>query len=402
MMRLASSFTVAALVLAACGGRSGPDASPGGGISETGDDNAETRDDSGHGAMAGTGGSLQSGGAGGDAHLDGASGAAGSAGTNDEADAAGDAALACSNGVGVSGECTHPSCAGLAQTCGAEGNRDCCASPLVTGTTTATFYRSYDGVTFVSKAFPAKVSDFRLDAYEITVGRFRRFVAAYSPTMIAKGAGANPNNPSDTGWTTAWTANLAVDANTLIAGLKCGAPQQTWTDSAGSAGAESRPINCLDWYEAEAFCIWDGGRLPTESEWNYAASGGTEQRVNPWGSEAPDCSYANYSGRANGADYCVAPGIGATNAVGSESPKGDGRFGQSNLAGNVWEWTQDWYARPYTNPCKDCADLTAGTGRVIRGGSVFDGEALQTASFRGNDAPSDHDISVGARCARAP
>jgi formylglycine-generating enzyme required for sulfatase activity len=112
--------------------------------------------------------------------------------------------------------------------------------------------------------YPAEVSDFRLDTYEVTVGRFRKFVAAYSQTMIAAGAGANPNNASDTGWSTAWNASLDAGSEALATALKCFGSYQTWTDAPGSAAAESLPINCIDWFEAEAFCIWDGGRLPTE------------------------------------------------------------------------------------------------------------------------------------------
>ena len=87
------------------------------------------------------------------------------------------------------------SCAGLASTCGPSGNGDCCASSVVTGVTTASFYRGYDGVTagFTSQAYPAQVSDFRLDAYEVTVrGRFRKFMAALLAEYDCIGSGQEP------------------------------------------------------------------------------------------------------------------------------------------------------------------------------------------------------------------
>ena len=158
-------------------------------------------------------------------------------------------------GVGVNGA----SCIGLAATCGPGGNASCCASSVVPG---GTFNRDNDA------KYPATVSDFRLDKYEVTVGRFRKFVAAYSRNMIAAGAGANPNNASDTGWSTAWNTSLDASSGSLATALKCDPIYQTWTDAPGSAAAESLPINCADWFQAEAFCIWDGGRLPTEAEWN--------------------------------------------------------------------------------------------------------------------------------------
>jgi formylglycine-generating enzyme len=292
--------------------------------------------------------------------------------------------------------CEPRSCAGLAKTCGPTNNQDCCGTNPVIG---GTFNRSNDA------NYPATISTFALDTYEVTVGRFRKFVAAYSKTMIAAGAGKNPNNASDTGWNTAWNASLPADAAALRTALKCDTTLQTWTDSAGTAAAESRPINCLNWYEAEAFCTWDGGRLPTEAEWNYAAAGGTAQRIYPWGSSTPDCTYANYKGAAG--DFCVAPGVGGTNRVGSESNRGDGPFGHADMAGNVEEWVQDWYASDYTNPCTNCARLVPPVViaspdiKVFRGGNYSANAAGLMTSKRGSSTPDFRFAASGARCARA-
>jgi len=286
--------------------------------------------------------------------------------------------------------CVSRSCVGLAATCGPSGTADCCSSnPVPAGT----FYRSYDGATYTSQAYPATVSDFRLDTYEVTVARFRKFMAAYSQTIIAAGSGKNPNNPNDPGWDTAWNASLPATATALATALKCDSSRATWTDAVGTAAAESLPINCITWFQAEAFCIWDGGRLPTEAEWNYAASGALDQRLYPWGNVQPDCSYANFSGA--GAGGC------ALNArrVGSSSPKGDGKFLQSDLAGNVYEWVQDWFTSTYVKPCTDCAYLTAATSRVVRGGS-FDSSPI-VSSYRRSDSPSIVYFDYGVRCARA-
>jgi formylglycine-generating enzyme required for sulfatase activity len=253
-----------------------------------------------------------------------------------------------------------------------------------------TFYRSYNGVDFTDKSYPATVSDFYLDKYEITVGRFRMFVNAgmgtqASPPTAGAGAGI-----TGSGWDSTWNVWLAVDTASLTAGMKCDSTYQTWTDTAGSN--ESKPVNCLDWYTAFAFCAWDGGRLATEAEWNYAASGGSEQRYYPWSSTATsttiDASYAVY-------------GTTAAQNVGSKSPKGDGKWGQSDLAGNVWEWTLDWYESPYPMPCNNCADLTAASDRVYRGGSFnYDLASNLRAAYRSSYFPGYRNNYLGARCAR--
>jgi len=298
------------------------------------------------------------------------------------------------------------SCDGLAPTCGPAGDSPCCGSPLVPG---GTFYRGYDVGTdgsFPDMTNPATVSDFRLDTYDVTVGRFRPFVNAGMGTQAnppATGAGARTLNgmASQGGWDAAFTGSLTANTAALVAEVKYDASYCSWTDTAGAN--ESLPMNCITWFEAMAFCAWDGGFLPTEAEWNYVATAGSEQRAYPWSSPASsltiDCSYANYY---TGTAYCVNPPTGAVNRVGSESPKSDGKWGQADLAGNVYEWTLDWYATPYVNPCIDCSDLTTGGIRVLSGGS-FEGNAfiLRAANTAGAD-PTERPWDSGVRCARAP
>ena len=308
-----------------------------------------------------------------------------------------------------------PSCVGLASTCGPNGDQSCCTSPLVPGNAIgatlagASFFRSYDVAAdgmYADMSYPATVSDFRLDTYLVTVGRFRAFVNAGLGTQAsppASGAGERTLNgmANQGGWDPSFDASLKLnDLEFVDYSLNCEDPNehQTWTDTPGSH--ENLPMNCVDWYEAMAFCAWDGGFLPTEAEWNYAASGGSEQRAYPWSSPAAsttiDCSYANNSG-------CTNPPIGVPNHVGSESPKGDGMWGQSDLGGNVSEWVLDWYASPYpTTACDDCANLTAATARVVRGGSFPIAAPGLRAAFRTYWTPTDRGYEVGFRCARTP
>jgi len=292
------------------------------------------------------------------------------------------------SGTGGTTSATHPSCVGLAATCGPSGNGDCCESLLVPG---GTFNRSDDPTA------PATVADFYLDKYEITVGRFRQFVNKGMGTQASppdSGAGVHPRI-SGSGWDSTWNTNLATNTAALTTALKCDPGHQTWTDMAG--GNESRPQNCVSWYEAFAFCAWDGGRLATEAEWNYAAAGGNEQRYYPWSdpptSTALDDSYAVYCGGS----------CNSTQNVGSKSSKGDGRWHHSDLAGNVWEWTLDsigWYGSSYQTPCDNCASLS-GPYRVFRGGGFsFDAWYFQT-DYRNSTYPDGFTSSIGARCARS-
>src|SRR4051812_38833930 len=142
------------------------------------------------------------------------------------------------------------------------------------------FHRRYDPAPdrlFPDMDLPATVSSFRLDKYEVTVGRFRAFVEAGMGTRSSpppSGAGTHPNVPGS-GWDASWNASLATSTDELLTRLSQDLPQlplHTWTDV--PAANENRPINNLTWYEAMAFCIWDGGYLPTSTEWSYAAAGG--------------------------------------------------------------------------------------------------------------------------------
>ncbi len=245
--------------------------------------------------------------------------------------------------------------------------------------------------------YPATVADFYLDKYEITVGRFRQFVNAgmgmgmgTQASPPAAGAGVHPLI-TDSGWKSAWNTNLRANTAALTTALKCNSSYQTWTDTAGSN--ESRPQNCISWYEAFSFCAWDGGRLATEAEWNYAAAGGSEQRAYPWSnpptSTTIDKSYAVYCGGS----------CNSTQNVGSTSPKGDGKWGHADLAGNVYEWTLDWYAT-YQTQCNNCADLTDASSRVFRGGNFYDFASGLRSAYRGGSGPDDRSSSIGARCAR--
>jgi formylglycine-generating enzyme required for sulfatase activity len=213
----------------------------------------------------------------------------------------------------------------------------------------------------------------------------------------------------ETGWDPAWNAMFPSgdpDPNTgsmaqWTANLGCSTTAATW--SANPSGDDLRPINCVTWYEAYAFCIWDGGFLPSEAEWNYAAAAGAQQRLYPWGSDDPStgpyavygCTYPKSFSCSKPWDYNIA-------ATTTAYPEGRGAFGQWNLAGNVAEWTLDLYAPAYPMPCVDCAELTSGTERVNRGGGFDRDIAYLYTSSRVPSDPMLRFTDVGIRCARVP
>lgn len=284
----------------------------------------------------------------------------------------------------------------------------------MTGVASATFSRSYDGVTsgYTDPQYEAQVSDFRLDKYEITVGRFRQYVAAvvggWKPTA---GSGKHTHLPSgglnagaEPGWDASWNTatNFPTAQGTWDTNLACNATYKTWTPTPG--GNEKRPINCIHWYDAAAFCIWDGGFLPSEAEWNYAAAGGTEHRKYPWpaasGEPGTNANLAIYGCYYNGTGSCS--GVSNIAPVGSVVA-GNGKYGQADLAGNVYEWVLDWYKSPYNETtCANCAYITSGSDRVFRGGDFNAGAGYLLAGFRTYSTPTIRYGDLGFRCARTP
>jgi sulfatase modifying factor 1 len=288
--------------------------------------------------------------------------------------------------------------------CGASGE-SCCTTLEVTG---GTYYRTYTfaGVGPTEEADLATVSGFRLDKYEVTVGRFRQFVGAWgSGWLPAPGSGkhthlngglglvnvgSDAGHTYELGWVESYNSNVEPTNANLTGG--------TWTAAVGSQ--ENLPITWANWYEAYAFCIWDGGFLPSEAEWEYAAAGGAQQREYPWGATDPGtnneyaiygCYYPDGSGVCAGLN--IAP-------VGTAA-QGAGLWGQLDLAGNVWEWNLDWYA-PYVDPCMNCGYLTAAKIRSVRGGGFNNTAYILIPPGQNNNAPEPRNGIIGFRCGQVP
>jgi sulfatase modifying factor 1 len=301
--------------------------------------------------------------------------------------------------------------------CGAASESCCSSLDVPSGSFDRTYTNSGGGAS--GEADPASVSSFRLDKYQVTVGRFRQYV-----NYVTSGAGAPPANGSgkhthlnggmglansgspgtfETGWiATDWNADIAVGAGAVATwntNLASCSPFSTWTSSA--AAQENLPLNCMTWFEAYAFCIWDGGFLPSEAEWEYVAAGGNQQREFPWGATNPGttnqyaiygCNYSTGSGTCTDVTN-IAP-------VGTAS-LGAGLWGQLDLAGEMLEWNLDWSA-PFVDPCTDCSNMTPASYQVVHGGSYDLSGAFLFPPSRLQNTPVNRSSDVGIRCARTP
>jgi formylglycine-generating enzyme len=203
-----------------------------------------------------------------------------------------------------------------------------------------------------------RVDGFWLDASEVTNAQFRQFVATTGYVTTAEQAPkledimaqlppasqpppakmlvpgslvfTTPSGASAGGWH--WTPG----ANW----------RQPWGPGSGLDGKDDHPAVHISWFDATTFCQSVGKRLPTEAEWEYAARGGLEDKPYVWGEDSPEAG----SPRANiwqgrfPAQNTGADGYLATSPVRTYAPNG---YGLYDMAGNAWEWTQDWY-RPDT------------------------------------------------------
>ena len=201
-------------------------------------------------------------------------------------------------------------------------------------------YDEFGDLVKAETVIPEKIksSPFYMDAYEVTIGQFKKFL---------KSSGYKPDD--------------AID----------------WNGVYEYSPTEKHPMIYVSWHGATAYAKWAGKRLPTEKEWEIAARGGWKNKEYSWGdNESLARDYANYDG-TGGEDkwkYCA--------PVGSFKPNGYGLF---DMAGNVLEWCQDWYDSDQ--------DF-----RVLRGGGWYDDTSNLRVADRNFGTPSDRYLNGGFRC----
>lgn len=207
---------------------------------------------------------------------------------------------------------------------------------------------------------------YEIDIYEVTNAQFRAFTNAEDcPGPLVAG---NPDPCVYDG---------AVQSNTR---------PNYWT----SGEFQNYPVLNVRWDQAEAYCRWRGKRLPTEAEWEVAARG-SEAYLYPWGDSEPTCDEANYEG-------CTPDTVGRLAIDGGESP-----FGALYMAGNLAEWTADWYNADYYTwgPTDNPIGPQAGSSKVVRGGSWYCPATKVTTTYRDHANPMWQYNTIGFRCVRA-
>jgi len=194
---------------------------------------------------------------------------------------------------------------------------------------------------------------FSIDLYEVTTSRYGKFLAA-------------------TGRTPPWL----------------------W-DSVRLAIHGERPVVGVDWEDADAYCRWAGKRLPGEAEWEKAARG-TDERLYPWGNQPPTADLANF---AVGARFSYSQ---ALMPVGRYK-EGKSPFGLYDMAGNVWEWVQDWYEGAYyeRGPDRNPTGPEEGQFKVLRGGAWSELPKYLLAYGRFKLLPNTRNSYTGFRCAKS-
>lgn len=206
-------------------------------------------------------------------------------------------------------------------------------------------------------AHSVRLKAFRLDSYEVTNGRYK--------ACVDRGDCAQP-------------------------ALKNSKQRDNYY---GVDAYADYPVVHVSWEQANTFCKAEGGRLPTEAEWEMSARGpGDQARMFPWGNEVADCSKANFGGNKG----C----LGDTDRVGRRSA-GRSPVGADDMAGNVWEWTSDWYDPAFyqKSPSENPKGPEAGSLKVLRGGCFMASERSLRTTCRKAELPSTWAANVGFRCA---
>jgi iron(II)-dependent oxidoreductase len=228
-----------------------------------------------------------------------------------------------------------------------------------------------------------ELAAFDIDATPVTNGAFRAFVD--------DGGYRRPELWPADGWR--WREENAIELPSHWEPSEGGFTTRSFGER--HPVDEATPVCHVSWYEADAYARWAGKRLPTEAEWEKAASWDPargEKRTYPWGETPPDRTLANLDQLAFGA------------APAGSYPAGASPCGALQMLGDVWEWTASGFeaypgfrAFPYREYSEE---FFGGPFRVLRGGSWATQPEAVSATFRNWDHPQRRQIFAGLRCAK--
>lgn len=263
-----------------------------------------------------------------------------------------------------------------------------------------------DGESPVAQVF---VGDFEIDSCSVTNRDFQEFIAATQYVTEAE----------KFGWSFVWfytVSNETMDKR--FRGTVVETPwwvainNATWDHPEGPDSNISRrldhPVVHVSWGDAQQFCNWRGGRLPTEAEWEYAARGGLHNRIFPWGNLFFDQNRVPRANIFEGSfPYDPKPQDGylTTAPACSFLPN---KWGLYNMVGNVWEWVSDWYSPRRFSEFQRAASIrdprgpSAGTERVTKGGSFMCHDSYckrYRCAARHHNTPDTSGHNIGFRCA---
>ncbi len=217
-----------------------------------------------------------------------------------------------------------------------------------------------------------ELSAYRIDRTEVSVGEFEAFAAA--------GGYGEAKWWSEAGWTWAQAHPDGAGAHTRAAGRP-----------------PSHPVVAVTWWEADAYCRWKGGALPTEAQWEHASCDDAGGRF-PWGDGEDFAAVWFKEGKYAHIEAVITAPVGEQDAA-LASP-----LGLLHAAGNVWEWVADaydaeWYAEA---PAKDPVNAAERPWRTLRGGSYSNLPSYCSCTHREPAGPDDVRLTVGFRCAYGP